>query len=151
MALDRDIEPLLQHELLALLPREALRLIAFAAEPRSLRAGDLLFRKGEPADGGFLVTSGMIALDARDDGSPTTATAGPGALVGEMALFIETPRPATAVAREAASVLKLPRQLMLRVLAEFPEAAHALQQAIGARLSALSGEIEGVRRRMLAD
>jgi CRP-like cAMP-binding protein len=149
MALERDIDRLAAQPLLGLMPREALRLLAFAAEARMVRAGDVLFRRNQASDGAFLVAAGRIALDERDDGSPTDIVVGPGALIGEMALFVEGPRPATAVVRENGSVLKLPRTLMLRVLGEFPEAAAALHRAISARVAGLSDEIEDVRLRYL--
>lgn len=151
MALDRDIEPLLRHELLAVLPREALRLLAFAAESRLVRAGDVLFRKGEAAEEAYLVISGQIALDEKDDGSPAQVIVGPGALIGEMALFTAVQRPATAVARETGSLIKLPRSLMARVLGEFPEAALAVRNEIARRVALVSGEIGDVRRRLIAD
>ena len=78
MALEDDIAILSQAPLFNLLDRDALRLVAFAAENRTLRAGDMLFRKGDRSDGGYVVSRGAIALDASDDGSPATFIAGPG-------------------------------------------------------------------------
>lgn len=146
MALERDIERLAALPLLGLLPREALRLLAFAAEARVIRAGDVLFRKGQPADGGILVVAGQVALDERDDGSPATTVVGPGALIGESALFAEVERPATAVARESGSILKLPRSLMRRVLVEFPEGAAVVHAAIAERVRRVSDEMAEVER-----
>ena len=48
MALDDDMTLLARQPLLSLMERDALRLLAFAAESRILRAGDVLFRAGEP-------------------------------------------------------------------------------------------------------
>jgi CRP-like cAMP-binding protein len=148
MALDDDIERLSRQPLLGLMPREALRLLAFAAETRFLRAGDVLFRKGERADGGYLVVTGTIAFDLRDDGSPAAEVCGPGHLIGETALFTDIERPATALARETSTVMKLPRTLMSRVLGEFPESAVLLHSAISQRVLALSGQLATVRRRI---
>ena len=58
MALDEDMALLARQPLLSLMDRDALRLLAFAAESRILRAGDVLFRAGEPSDGAVLVVSG---------------------------------------------------------------------------------------------
>jgi CRP-like cAMP-binding protein len=145
MALEHDIGWLERHDLLSLLPREALRLLAFAAETRILRAGDILFRRGDIADGGYIVLSGRIALDARDDGAPAQDVVEAGALIGEIALFSQIERPATAVARESATVMKLPRTVMLRVLGEFPEGAAAVHRAIAARVTAFSDQIAPAR------
>lgn len=150
MSLENDIEVLSAQPLLGLLPREALRLVAFAAETRFLRAGDILFRKGEPAEGAYLVTTGMIALDARDDGSPAIEVVGVGALLGETALFAGISRPATAIARETTTVMGLSRKVMIRVLDEFPDAAIALHNAVSLRVRGMASDLETVRNRLAA-
>ncbi len=51
MALEDDIAALSRAPLFGQLEMDAMRLIAFAAESRNLKAGEVLFRKGERADG----------------------------------------------------------------------------------------------------
>jgi CRP-like cAMP-binding protein len=149
MALDQDMDLLGRQPLLALMPREALRLIAFAAETRALRAGDVLFRRGSLAEGGAIVVDGAIAFDPNHDGAPSPVMAREGHLIGESALFVAVEHPATAVAREPTRVMLLPRALILRVLGEFPEAAAAIHAVIAARVRTLSDEIGQVRERLL--
>ena len=143
MKLQGDLATLQQQPLLGLMETEALRLLAFSAESRILRAGDLLFRRGDLSDGGYLVVSGSIALSTGDTG-PAAQIIGAGGLIGEMALFTALERPATALAREPSQILKLPLSIMRRVLVEFPDSAARLAGAISQRLSALSGEMAGV-------
>lgn len=150
MALDDDIAILARAPLFSLLDREALRLVAFAAENRAMRAGDVLFRKGDRSDGGYVVSRGAIALDARDDGSPATFIAGQGALIGRTALFTRVDRPATATAREQSTIIRVSPSLMRRVLEEFPGAADAMQEALADDLNRLTGSLEGVRQTLLA-
>ena len=143
MALDDDIAILARAPLISLMDREALRLIAFAAEHRLLRAGDVLFRRGDKSDGGFVVTKGSLAVAGKDDDAPFIAE--PGALVGQTALFLRGTRPATATAREPSSVLRVSPTLMRRVLQEFPSAAEAMHGALSIELATLSGGLERVR------
>jgi CRP-like cAMP-binding protein len=150
MALKRDIAILETVPLFTGMDRDALRLIAFAGETRVVRAGDVLFRRGEMSDGGYLVTSGAIALDSADDGSPATVVATTGALIGELALIIDTARPATAIAREPSSVLKIGRSVFRRVLDEFPELAAVVRDVVAARVEATAAELADVRRQLLA-
>jgi CRP-like cAMP-binding protein len=150
MALDDDIATLSRAPLFNLLDRDALRLVAFAAENRVLRAGDMLFRKGDRSDGGYVVSRGAIALDADDDGSPATFVAGPASLIGQTALFTRIPRPATATAREASTVIRISPSLMRRVLEEFPGAAEAMRHALVEELGQLSRGLEQVRKQLLA-
>jgi CRP-like cAMP-binding protein len=150
MALDDDMDLLARQPLLGLMPREALRLVAFAAETRLLRAGDILFRQGEVADCGYIIMSGAVALDPRDDGSPAMEVATTGHLLGETALFAEVQRPATAVARETTTALRISRPVMARVLGEFPEAAALMHQALSQRMQQMSGQLHAVRERIVA-
>jgi CRP-like cAMP-binding protein len=150
MALDDDIAILSQAPLFNLLERDALRLVAFASESRTLREGDVLFRKGDRSDGGYVVSRGAIALDASDDGAPAAFVAGPGSLIGQAALFTRIERPATATAREASTVIRVTPSLMRRVLEEFPTAAAAMQDAMAEELARLSQGLERVRQKLIA-
>ena len=159
MALEDDIAILSGAPLFNLLERDALRLVAFASETRSHAAGDVLFRKGERSDGGYVVRSGAIALDAGDDGQDSgkeasggtlAFVAGPGSLVGQAALFARIQRPATATAREPSVTIRITPGLMRRVLEEFPNAAAALQEAMADELDRLSEGLERVRQQLIA-
>lgn len=150
MALDEDMALLARQPLLSLMDRDALRLLAFAAESRILRAGDVLFRSGEPSDGAVLVVSGAVALTMQDDGKPSSEIVGPGALIGELALFTSVPRQVTAIAREPTQVMRLPRSVMRRVLGESPDSAEAIAAAIGARLQGFVGELSAVQEALNA-
>jgi CRP-like cAMP-binding protein len=121
---------------------EALRLLAFSAVQRNLRPGDTLFRRGELADGGYLVVSGAVVLDRADDGSPSPHVFGAGALLGQMALFAPIERPATAVAREPTSVLAFSRDLMLKVLDAHPESAVILRDTLAAESRRLGERLQ---------
>jgi CRP-like cAMP-binding protein len=73
-----------------------------------------------------------------------------GSLLGETALFAEVTRPATAIARETTTAMRLNRSVMTRVLGEFPEAAINLHGAIALRVQVMSNELGGVRDRLTA-
>jgi CRP-like cAMP-binding protein len=146
--LKQDIAVLRKIPVFAALGKDPLRLVAFSAETRIVRAGDVLFRRGEPSDGGFVVTSGMVELDP-GDGRPI-AEAGPGTLVGELALVIDTDRPVTATVRETGSILRIPRNVFHRVLEEFPETAKSIRELLLARAGKLSSRLSGIRDDLLA-
>ena len=142
MALEDDVATLARNAIFATLAPEALRLLAFSAETRVLRAGDILFRRDEPSNGGFVVLSGSIALDASDHGASATRIVRPPALIGEIALLARTNRPATAIAREPSNVLRISQPLFRRVLSEDPGGAERLRQALAARLTRFTAELE---------
>jgi CRP-like cAMP-binding protein len=144
MALDDDIRRLSLVPLFAELDQDALRLIAFSAEARILRAGDVVFRCGDVSDAGYFVMSGSVALDA-DAAERGKRTVGRDTLIGEMALIVESTRSVTATAREATTVLKISRQLFHRVLQESPASAARLRNMIAARLVAFAHELDSAR------
>jgi CRP-like cAMP-binding protein len=150
MALEDDIAILASAPLFSLLDRDALRLVAFASETRSHEAGDVLFRKGDGSDGGYVVRSGAIALETGEDGAPADFVAGPGALVGKAALFTRIRRPATATAREPSVTIRVTPGLMRRVLEEFPDAAAAIHDAMAEELTRLTEGLERVRQQLIA-
>ena len=83
----------------------------------------MLFHAGDAADGGYVVQEGSFELRpqrARRDGE---IVAGPGTLLGELALITETKRPATAIAREPSTVIRISRSLFLKMLEGYPDAA----------------------------
>lgn len=144
MALEDDIALLSRVPLLAALGAEPIRLLAFSAETRALRAGDVLFREGQAAESGYVVVEGALALTS--SAGLGEHRAGPGSLVGEIALIVETSRPATALASEPTTVLRIPRALFRRVLTEFPEAAARVHDDFRARIRQTAGELMRVRR-----
>ncbi len=145
MALGGDIERLTRVPLFAALNRDALRLVAFAAENRTLRAGDVLFRPGEAAAGAILVTAGAVALGPSTRDVAADAGAGPGTLIAARALLTEARHDTAAIARQTSAVLLIPRVAFLRALAEYPDDAVRLRRdwarALAGRLAALKDAV----------
>ena len=68
-----------------------LRLLAFGAEMRAYRAKQVIFRQGDLADSGFVITEGQIRMTISENGFDLQSQIlGPGSLIGEMALMAET-------------------------------------------------------------
>ncbi len=142
MSLDDDIRNVARIPLFGDLEPEAQRLIAFGSETRILRAGDILFRRGEKSDCGYIIQSGSIFFQVEEGGVPRDRVFGPNTLIGETALFTETERPVTAVAREPCTILQVPRALFGRVLREYPASALTLRRKLSGRLDELLGALE---------
>jgi len=146
MSLDRDVHLLRNIVLLDVLDDEELQLIAFNAERRRFRAGDILFKEGEAAASALVIVAGEVALSrAADAKGVSTRYCGPGSLIGEMAMIANLNRPATARAQSHGEMLVISRQLFHRVLEEFPDSAGRLQGKIAARLRMTVGDLATVR------
>ncbi|WP_349358595.1 cyclic nucleotide-binding domain-containing protein [Stappia sp.] len=142
MSLARDMDLLRQVPLLAEFPDEQLRLLAFSAENVSYRDGEVLFSEGERADGGLVVATGKVAMEGADDA--VLDTFGPGSLLGETALLVETRRPARAVAQGPTEVIRIRRALFKRMLQEFPDIAERLFEARAAAFRQTAGALARV-------
>ena len=142
MAIDDDITFLERVPTLSLLGRQALRILAIGAETRYIHSGEVLFKRGDEADGAYVIQDGRFKLSSNDGNE---LTVGPCTLLGEVALFSETRRPATARALEPSTVLRIPRFLFVRMLDSFPEAARKLREILAARLDQATREISNVR------
>jgi CRP-like cAMP-binding protein len=143
MSIEDDIAFLQRVPALAVLGRDALRILAIGTENRYVHEGVTLFGEGEQADGAYVVQEGSFDLVARDNGAATVV--GPGALIGEVALISETRRPVSAVAREPSSVVRIPRQLFLKMLESDPDAALRMRDALAARVNQTASEFARVR------
>src|ERR1700760_1748010 len=120
MSIDDDVALLERVPTLKLLGRDSLRMLAIGSEQRNIYSGEYLFRQGEEADSGFVVQRGAFRID---DGAGAQTTAGPGTLIGELALVVAMKRPASATAMENSVVIRIARSLFQRVLESDPAAA----------------------------
>ncbi|MFT0890958.1 cyclic nucleotide-binding domain-containing protein [Pseudochelatococcus sp. G4_1912] len=147
MALNDEVAFLSMTPVFKGFERDALRRLALSAQTRLLRAGEVLYRQGDPAEGGFVIMSGRIDIESALDGKKFLA--GAGDLLGELSLIIETQWPSTAIVRDSASVMRISRSLMLRILAEFPASAVACRDVFARRLGRMSSELEEIRQVLL--
>lgn len=145
MALDDDIRFLRRIATFRVLGPDALRVLAISAEKIHLRAGDVLFEEGEPADGAYAIIAGGLRLRrASDKPLEEPVIIGEGALIGESALMVETTRPASAIAVQPASLYKISRGVFMRMLESDVEAAISLREMIARRVDAALDELDTV-------
>jgi CRP-like cAMP-binding protein len=139
MALENDIRDMARLPIFQEIEQDALRLLAFSAETKILRKGDVLFQRGDASDSGFFVLSGSFQIEAPNQRDTGEFVIHPYSLIGEMALLIDTERPATVIAREPSTVLKITRAVFHRVLQEHPKSAIRVRASLEGRLARFTG------------
>ncbi len=137
MSIEDDVALLDRVPTLHLLGTAALRMLAIGSEQRDYSNGDYLFNAGDEADAGYIVRRGAIRVEDGD----AEIIAGPGALIGELALIVAMRRPSSAVAVENSTVIRVARSLFQRVLESDPAAARRLRDEIATRTSQLASDI----------
>jgi CRP-like cAMP-binding protein len=146
MTIEDDIAFFEKIPTLNILGRAALRILAIGAESRYVHGGEVLFYAGDPADSGYLVQEGSFSLQPQSgEGDGKSTVAGPGVLLGELAMITETTRSTTATAREPSTVIRIPRGLFLKMLEGYPDTAKRLRDAIAARADQWLREMQQVK------
>ena len=118
-----DANLLHEVELFGTLPADAVQRVAAAAQARTLRRGDVLFREGDPGDELFVVESGRIAIANKSfDGRESVfALMEAGDVFGEMSLFDGQGRSAEARALETSEVYAVPFEPLRELFRDKPE------------------------------
>ena len=96
-----------------------------------LAAGDFLFREGEKGETMYVLLEGEIDIFLGDF---VLETAGPGALLGEMALIDDSPRTANAVAKSPARLAQIDRRRFHFLVQQTPHFATHVMKTLADRL-----------------
>jgi CRP/FNR family cyclic AMP-dependent transcriptional regulator len=125
-------------DLFGALPPELLEQLRDRAALVKYRRGDLIFAKDEPATQLFVVLSGRVAItaSARDDRESVISVLGAGALFGEMPLFDNGGRSATARSLTTVQAISLHFDDVRAVLEERPELLWTVVEILARRLRA---------------
>lgn len=100
-----------------------------------LRAGEWLFRAGDPGDSLYVVGSGRLVALAPEEPSQVLREIGRGETIGELALLTGSPRSASVRARRDSRLLRVDRAAFERLLEE-PRFSIAMLRGLGAQLQA---------------
>ena len=123
---------------------EAIHLFDHDSDRRAFAAGHIVFAQGELRDCMYVVVAGEVEI--RIDGV-TIATAGPGSLIGEMALIDEGPRSSTVVARVASELVPIDQKRFLFLVQQTPKFALAVMKTLSERLRRTDEMIGGLLAR----
>lgn len=131
-------EDTLKHvDLFVGLDKKELRHIANSCQERKFSAGTVLMKQGDTGAGLFVITGGHVKISQETDpdrAEEDLGTAGPGEVLGEMALLDDLPRSATVTAVDDVTALLLPIWDFRTSLRANPEIAVKLLAALSHRL-----------------
>lgn len=118
--------------------------LAAGATRRTLKRGERVFRKGDPATGMYVVVFGEINLIATTParGARLTGVVGPGQSFGEPVMFLERPAVVDAQAATDALVLHLPADVVFAEIERNPRFARRMIAGLSRRIEALVRELD---------
>jgi len=118
------------------------------AAPRIEPAGVVLFRRGQPALGIFLVRTGSVRLHFDCPGGiGSYSAAGPGSILGLPATFSGSAYSLTAVTREKCQLAFIERERLLQAVRNNTELCMELLGVLGEEVISARDVICGVRTR----
>ncbi|MCX7961448.1 MAG: cyclic nucleotide-binding domain-containing protein [Burkholderiales bacterium] len=130
---------------------ETIATVAAGGEALELERGAWLFREGEAARAAYLVVRGAVEVFARaGERERRIAIAGPGELVGYLALLAEAPHGASARVREGACVLALASTAWRALYEGDSVASVRFVQAVARRLLAATARTNRQLARLIA-
>ena len=119
------------------LPEEQLTSLVGHCERMLFEPGDVIFRKGDSADWLYVVEEGSIEIVIPSEGEEIVlATFAPGSFFGELGVFDQRPRNATARATEGAALVGVPAHAVSALIEKHPSAARHFLRVVIQRLRA---------------
>ncbi len=115
---------------------EDLDALASSLVERTLRAGEMIFDQGDSGTEMYIVASGHVNIHLPGEASRRVSLKdiARGEYFGELALFDDKPRSASALATTDATLLELTRETLSNYLENRPRAAMAILQTMAERL-----------------
>ncbi len=129
------LEQLSNVELLRLLPPQDMELVLGSVEPVAFNKDEFIFKKGDEADGLYLIIAGHVnVLDQVDPSKNIMATLSTGDSFGEMALLTGDLRYASVLATSPVSLLKINKSKFNSLIKVSPFLRQAIEQLNSQRI-----------------
>jgi CRP-like cAMP-binding protein len=123
-----------------------LQVMAFACTRQQFIDGEPIIRQGVPGEAAYLILNGTVDLITRSAETTThLGSAGPGALLGEVAMIGRIPYSLTATAAGPVVAARIDRSLFTRIANEYPEFGIAVHRALARKLQESVGDFNRIR------
>jgi CRP/FNR family transcriptional regulator, dissimilatory nitrate respiration regulator len=143
---------LAQLPLFSALTAEQLGHIATAAREKHLAKGAMLFQKGDPVQGFYVVVSGQIklALPSAQGNEKVVEIIGPQQSFAEAVMFMDRPLPVFAEALLDTQLLHIGKEAIFHLIDTDPSFARRLLAGLSMRLHSLIADVESYTLRSSA-
>jgi CRP/FNR family transcriptional regulator, cyclic AMP receptor protein len=111
-----------------------------AQETRDIKAGEAVFRTGDPGYQFFVIREGRIGIFV---GERRVQTLGPKEMFGEMAIIDGGPRSASAIADEDSVIVPMSEQQFIALVQAAPHFALEVMRLLAKRLRAADWSLRG--------
>jgi CRP-like cAMP-binding protein len=142
MSLEQEVELIRQFPIFSKIQPAMQKLLVFSSERLKYDAGQVMFNAGDMGDAAYIVIDGSIEISVPTPGGPIVVNKlGRNDIIGEIAIFGDVPRTATATALTPVETLKISKELFEKVIRENPDAALELIRVLAARLANTTNQL----------
>jgi len=127
MSLQEELEAIKRIPLFSKVDGARLKLLAFASDRLEFADGQFFFHSGDQCDGAYVILEGAAEVLA-GEADALVAKLGPNDLIGEIGMICNKPRTASVRALGTVTALRIPTDVFMPMLTEFP--AMAMEVAI---------------------
>ena len=146
MSLEQEVELIRQFPIFAKIQPAMQKLLCFSAERLTYAAGQVMFNAGDAGDAAYIVIEGSVEISVPTPAGPIVVnTLGRNDIIGEIAIFGDVPRTATAKALSKVETLKISKELFIKVVRENPDAAIELIKILASRLANTTSQLTRTR------
>ena len=142
MSLEQEVELIRRFPIFAKIQPAMQKLLCFSAERLTFAPGQVLFNAGEMGDAAYVVIDGAVEISVPTPSGPIVVnTLSRNDIIGEIAIFGDVPRTATATAQAKVEALKISKELFEKIIRENPDAALELIRVLAARLANTTAQL----------
>jgi len=142
MSLEQEVELIRQFPIFSKIQPAMQKLLVFSSERLTYDAGQVMFNAGDMGDAAYIVIDGAVEISVPTPGGPIVVNKlGRNDIIGEIAIFGDVPRTATAKALNRVETLKISKELFTKVIRENPDAALELIRVLAARLANTTNQL----------
>ena len=146
MSLEQEVELIRKFPIFSKIQPAMQKLLCFSAERLNYDSGQVMFNAGDAADAAYIIIDGTVEISVPTPSGPIVVnTLTRNEILGEIAIFGEVPRTATAKALTKLETLKISKELFIKVIRENPDAAIELIKILAARLANTTSQLTRTR------
>ena len=146
MSLEQEVELIRQFPIFSKIQPAMQKLLCFSSERLTYDAGQVMFNAGDAADAAYIIIDGSVEISVPTPSGPIIVNQlGKNELLGEIAIFGDVPRTATAKAMAKLEALKISKDMFVKVIRENPDAAIELIKILAGRLANTTSQLTQTR------
>jgi len=142
MSLEQEFELIRRVPIFSTIDPAMQKLLCFSSDRLAYEGGQVMFSAGDPPDSAYIVLEGEVDIIVpTPKGALVVNTLTRNDVIGEIGIFGDVPRTATASAKTRVEVLRISRDVFVNVIRGNPDAAIALIKILADRLAKTTAQL----------